>query len=126
MYSGYTATRPGEDITLEINLSITPSPQIRLGDALLIYGPPDFVRVVDGATLGRSQNGRQALVELYLYWAGGYMLIVATPVNIDAPFRLDMHMPLRQLNLLDPQAESPLGLGRPWRGFRTPAAYLSD
>lgn len=115
MYSGYVSSRDENgDLISEFQLDLIPSPQIRLGDALLLYGAPEAIRIVPIATLARGAGGRRLILEVYLYWADGQMQLAAVPPTLMTLSHLRPEMWVRQIVYREP---TPTEEARPWRGF---------
>lgn len=112
------------DILSEFRLTIQPSPQIRLGDLLFLYGAPQFVRVAQAGTLARVPSPRQPFKEIYLYWAGGHVQAIATIADLNKNSHVTPDMYIRDLRMSDPQGE-PIHPPTPfeWQGFANMVSY---
>ncbi len=127
MFSGRTWDYGGNKIA-GFRLNITPTNQLRLGDALLAYGEPDHVFLASGASTLGGRGPRQLVTEIYLYWAEGAILVNA--IQPDGSLRVTPEMHIRALEMrLPPQEnEEPIvPLGTPhWQGFANAAYYTVD
>ena len=125
MYSGQPSSRDGENI-YEFRLLVQPSNQIRLGDVLMIYGAPEYVQVLNSASLGRTPDGRRRIIEVYLYWADGAVEIVATQPNNQYERRIETDMWVREVHMRDPEGEPLYSEGvQPWHGFANVGDYFN-
>ncbi len=119
MYNGMASTHAdNDDILYEFQLDLSPSPQVRLGDAIMIYGKPDAMRSVLTATLGGGGGARRPLLEVYFYWADGYLQLAAIPPYFREQQHLSPDMWVRQLHYRDPTSQPIMAEGlSSWRGF---------
>ncbi|MBZ0308869.1 MAG: hypothetical protein K8I82_22570 [Anaerolineae bacterium] len=118
MISGRTWSYGGQ-ILQGFRLNITPTRQLRLGDAILVYGEPQYAYLASSASTLGGSGPRRVVTEAYVYWQEGAILVNA--VQPDGSFRITPDMPIRAIEMrLPPGAdEDPIVLlGTPrWRGF---------
>lgn len=122
MYTGTPSTN-ARGILREINLLLTASAQVRLGDVVLLYGAPEYARTVQSAVLTGGQ--RRVTTDVYLYWAQGYVEVRAAHPNGAA--QLSPRMWVREIVMRSPSPEAivPLGSSR-WHGFGNIERYRYD
>lgn len=122
MLSGRTWNYGGERV-IGFRLNITPSYQLRLGDAIMIYGEPEYAIIASSASTIKGQ--RKVVTEIYLYWVEGG--IVVNAIQPDGTLRISPEMPIRAIEMRQPPRKNedpvvPLGTPR-WRGFANETYY---
>lgn len=118
MFSGRTWNYGGQ-ILQGFRLNITPTRQLRLGDAILVYGEPQYAYLASSASTSGGGGPRRVVTEAYIYWQEGAILVNA--VQPDGSFRMTPEMPIRAIEMRQPPGvdeEPVVPLGTPhWRGF---------
>ena len=128
MYSGSPSSIDGTTMS-EFRLQIAPSPQIRLGDVLFVYGIPDSAQANRAATLaGNSgiQGGRQPIGEIALFWDDYNIKVIARAVQPGFFPIITPDMWVREIRMRDPEGELlsiDAGSNAPWRGFGNASFY---
>ncbi|MCL4878811.1 MAG: hypothetical protein KJ064_19275 [Anaerolineae bacterium] len=124
MFSGRTWNYGGQ-ILAGFRLNITPTRQLRLGDAILVYGEPQYAFLASSASTLGGRGPRRVVTEAYIYWQEGGILVNA--VQPDGSFRITPDMPIRAIEMRQPPKENedpvvPLGTPR-WHGFGSAEYY---
>jgi hypothetical protein len=111
MFEGTSADEGVETPIASFTLDVNPTPQIRLGDAIVAYGEPDGIFIAPAT----PEASRRRVATVYLYFMEGRIEIR----TLDG--RLSPDLPIRYIGMRrDPHS---MEFALPWRGFHSNDVY---